>query len=136
MEAARKREKKQLQALKNELYDQQNRMQIIQSELEVISDKNSILEQEFESSINKKNRNTIEIGQIISGVNNIWSLCKVRAAKKGKRVGGKDGITFTDERDVLQVLMVTLDRAMQIIDELVKVSKEFGQDYSREKAYG
>ena len=71
-----------------------------------------MLEQEFENEINKKNRNTIEIGQIISGVNNIWNLCKVQAAKKGKRVGGKNEISMADEKDVLQVLITTLDRAM------------------------
>jgi len=136
MEETRAREKKKLLRLKNELYDQQNRMQIIQSELEVIGDKNSLLEQEFENEINKKNRNTIEMGQIVSGVNNIWNLCKNQAAKKGKRVGGNNDISMADEKDVLETLITTLDRAMQIIDELVKVNKEFGQDYSREKAYG
>lgn len=36
-----------------------------------------MIEQEFENEINKKNRNVIEIGQIISGVNNIWNVCKI-----------------------------------------------------------
>ena len=76
------------------------------------------------------------MGQIVSGVNNIWNLCKNQAAKKGKRVGGNNDISMADEKDVLETLITTLDRAMQIIDELVKVNKEFGQDYSREKAYG
>ncbi len=62
MEEARAREKNKLNELKNTLYDQQRKMQNIQSELEVISAKNSVLEQDFENEINKKNQNSKEIG--------------------------------------------------------------------------
>lgn len=55
MEEARAREKNKLNELKNTLYEQQRKMQTIQSELEVISAKNSVLEQDFENEINKKN---------------------------------------------------------------------------------
>ena len=55
MEEARAREKNKLNELKNTLYEQHRKMQTIQSELEVISAKNSVLEQDFENEINKKN---------------------------------------------------------------------------------
>ena len=53
----------------------------------------------------------MEIGQIINGVNNIWNLCKNQAAKKGKRVASKNEVLVTDEKDVLEVLLKTLDKA-------------------------
>ena len=52
-------------------------MRNIQSDLEIISGKNSILEQDFENEINKKNLNAKEIGQIINSINNIYYLCQV-----------------------------------------------------------
>lgn len=51
-------------------------MQKIQSQLEVISAKNSILEQDFENEIIKKNNDSREIGQLISSINNIFNVCK------------------------------------------------------------
>ena len=62
MEEARANEKNKLNELKNTLYEQQRKMQNIQGELEVISAKNSVLEQDFENEINKKNQNSKEIG--------------------------------------------------------------------------
>ena len=35
----------------------------------------------------------------------------------------------------MEQLTNKLDRAHQTVDELVKVHREYGQDYSREKAY-
>ena len=52
-------------------------MQTLQSELEVISTQNGILEQEFEHEITKKNKNSTEIGQVINAINNIFNLCKI-----------------------------------------------------------
>ena len=56
------------------LYDAQSKMQKTQAELEEISERNSQLEQEFETEINKKNLNSKQIGQIINSVNNIYSI--------------------------------------------------------------
>lgn len=78
MEEARSREKNKLNELKNTLYEQQRKMQSIQGELEIISGKNSILEQDFENEIYKKNNNSKEIGQIINSINNIFNICKIQ----------------------------------------------------------
>lgn len=77
MEEARSREKNKLNELKNTLYEQSRKMQSIQGELEIISGKNSILEQDFENEIYKKNNNSKEIGQIINSINNIFNICKI-----------------------------------------------------------
>ena len=50
-------------------------MQVIQADIESISQANSILEQDFEYEINKKNQNSKEIGQIINSINNIFNIC-------------------------------------------------------------
>ena len=52
-------------------------MQSIQGELEILSAKNNILEQEFGNEIMKKNNNSKEIGQIINSINNIFNICKI-----------------------------------------------------------
>ncbi len=51
-------------------------MQSLQLELEKISEKNSSLEQDFENEINRKNKNSKEIGQIINSINNIFQICR------------------------------------------------------------
>jgi exonuclease VII large subunit len=61
MEDARSNEKANLNDLKNTLYDQQ-KMQNIQNDIEMISAANSVLEQDFEYEINKKNQSSKEIG--------------------------------------------------------------------------
>jgi DNA repair ATPase RecN len=62
MEDARSNEKANLNDLKNTLYDQQRKMQNIQNDIEMISAANSVLEQDFEYEINKKNQSSKEIG--------------------------------------------------------------------------
>ena len=47
-------------------------MQLIQNDIETYSAANSILEQDFEFEINKKNQSSKEIGQIINSINNIF----------------------------------------------------------------
>lgn len=135
MEEARAREKNKLNELKNTLYDQQRKMQNIQSELEVISAKNSVLEQDFENEINKKNQNSKEIGQIINSINNIFNICKIQQAKRGKKLDKQDVRIREGDKDLVEQLQIKLDRAHQTVDELVKVYREYGQDYNREKAY-
>lgn len=46
-------------------------MQDLQQEIEDLSSQNSILEQEFENEIGKKNKTQKELGQIINSINNI-----------------------------------------------------------------
>lgn len=62
MEEARSNEKAKLNDLKNILYEQQRKMQSIQNDIEMISAANSVLEQDFEYEINKKNQSSKEIG--------------------------------------------------------------------------
>ena len=62
MENTRKHEKKNLNYLNNELYDYQRKLGNIQTGLEDLIAKNSVLDREFESEIDKKNENQKEVG--------------------------------------------------------------------------
>ena len=62
MEEARMKEKTTMNSLQDNLYEMQRKMQNLQIELEKVSEKNSALEQDFENEINKKNKNSKEIG--------------------------------------------------------------------------
>ena len=135
MEEARASEKKKLNELKNTLYEQQRKMQNIQSELEVISAKNSVLEQDFENEINKKNQNSKEIGQIINSINNIFSICKIQQEKRGKKWDKQDVKINEETKNLVEQLTLKLEKAHQTVDELVQVYDKYGQDYNRDKAY-
>lgn len=135
MEEARAREKSKLNELKATLYDQQRKMQTIQSELEVISAKNSVLEQDFENEIGKKNQNSKEIGQIINSINNIFNICQIQQAKRGKKLAKPDGKVNEETENLVEELIASLDRSHQTVDELVQVHRAYGRDYDREKAY-
>lgn len=50
----------------------------------MISELNSNLEQEFENELGKKNKNSTEVGQVISSINNIYKIVEELAKKKGK----------------------------------------------------
>lgn len=112
-------------------------MQKIQQEIEKISELNSGLEQEFESELDKKNKNSTEVGQIISSVNNIYKIVKQLAEKKGKMtvVMGeevKDDVTFEEnvasskQKSVSQsikTMQLRLDLGQEYIADLVEVFK-------------
>ena len=110
-------------------------MQTIQSELEVISAKNGILEQDFENEIMKKNNNSKEIGQIINSINNIFNICKIQQAKRQRNLDKQDVKINEDSKNLVELLVAKLDIAHRTVDELVKVYQQYGQDYSVEKAY-
>lgn len=137
MEEARAAEKKKLNELKNTLYDQQRKMQAIQSEVEQISAKNSVLEQDFENEINKKNQNSKEVGQIVNSINNILDICKAQQAKRGRKLDrqGDDKSKDEEARNRVEHLITKLERASRTVEELVRVYREYGTDYTREKAY-
>lgn len=59
-------------------------MQQIQQEIEGIAEMNSGLEQEFENELGKKNKNSTEVGQIISSINNIYRIVEELAKKRNK----------------------------------------------------
>ena len=77
--------------LQNTLYEQQRKMQSLQLELEKINEKNSSLEQDFENEINRKNKNSKEIGQIINSINNIHFICMEQMKKRGKKNARDEG---------------------------------------------
>ena len=110
-------------------------MQSIQGELEIISAKNSILEQDFENEIHTKNNNSKEIGQIINSINNIFNICKIQQAKRQRNLDKQDQRVGEDSKNLVELLTGKLDIAHRTVDELVKVYQAYGQDYSREKAY-
>ena len=88
-----------LNDLENELYEQQRKMQLIQNDIETYSAANSILEQDFEFEINKKNQSSKEIGQIINSINNIFNIC----AKQNKRIkpSGQDDRIKEDTKNIV-----------------------------------
>ena len=108
-------------------------MQDIQGELEEISAQNAELEQDFANEIDRKNKNSQEVGQIINSINNIYEICK-RHSKK--RTAKNDSVKITEEtKNLVEELIPRLETAHQTVDELVKVYQEYGRDYDREKAY-
>lgn len=123
MEEARIKEKSRLNELKATLYDKQRNMQKVQAELEIVSAKNSMLEQEFENEINKKNQNSKEIGQIINSINNIFNICQIQQAKRGKKLAKPDGKVNEETPNLIGELIGSLDKAHQTIDELVQVHR-------------
>jgi hypothetical protein len=68
--------------MKKELYDKQKMSQTLQLKIENVSEKNSELEQEFETEITKHNTDRKESGQIISAIGNIYNICVKLAADK------------------------------------------------------
>lgn len=124
MEEARSNEKAKLNDLKNVLYEQQRKMQSIQNDIEMISAANSVLEQDFEYEINKKNQSSKEIGQIINSINNIFNIC----AKQNKRIklSNQDDRIKEETKNIVQELNKKLEKAHQTADELHKVYEKFG----------
>ena len=101
----------------------------------MISAKNSVLEQDFENEIGKKNQNSKEIGQIINSINNIFNICQIQQAKRGKKLAKPDGKVNEETENLVEELIASLDRAHQTVDELVQVHRAYGRDYDRERAY-
>ena len=104
-------------------------MQNIQSELEEISSKNAVLEQDFENEILKKNQNSKEIGQIINSINNISNICKVH--NNNKRGKGKAVPVINDDvqegqKNLVEQLNKKLDGALKTVEELVQVFQVYG----------
>ena len=135
MKEAKNSEQKQLGELKSSLYEQQRNMQQIQSELEEILAANSALEQDFENEIFKKNQTSKEIGQIINSINNIFNMCQLQQAKRGKKISKEELKVSEDGKNLMPQLISKIDRAHQTVDELVKVYAEYGGDYNRDRAY-
>ena len=86
-------------------------MQNIQSELEEISAANSVLEQDFENEISKKNQTSKEIGQIINSINNIFNICQQQQAKREKKISKDEMKVNEQSSNLMPQLIGKLDRA-------------------------
>lgn len=135
MEEARAQEKDKLNQLKNTLYDQQRKMQVIQADIESISQANSVLEQDFEYEINKKNQNSKEIGQIINSINNIFNICAKQQDQRGKSLEKQNYKINEETKNLVELMNIKLDKAHMTADELHKVFEKYGNEYDRDKAY-
>ncbi len=102
MEAVKEDKRQRIQQMTATIYQKNQQMQKIQQEIESIAEVNSGLEQEFENELGKKNKNSTEVGQIISSINNIYRIVEDLAKKKNKLPQLKDlqdtYITYEDEK--------------------------------------
>jgi hypothetical protein len=56
--------------------------------------------------------------------------------KRGRKMDNKQDVKINEEtKNLVELLIPRLQLAHQTVDELVKVYKEYGQSYDREKAY-
>lgn len=108
---------------------------MIQAENEIISNKKNILEQDFEIEIQKKNQSSKEIGQIINSISNIANICKIQQANRGKKLIGVDTPINETTPNLVEELIIKLDKSYQTIEELVKVHQKYGDNYDQDKAY-
>ncbi|CDW75696.1 gtp-binding protein [Stylonychia lemnae] len=119
--------------------DLQNRFKNLKSEnqklMKRISEKNSALEQDFENEINKKNKNSKEIGQIINSINNIFTICRGQQHKRGKMKNIKLDDVNELTPNLVQVLIERLEMSSEVIEDLVEVFKIIDNNYDRDKAY-
>ena len=114
-------------------------MQELQSEIEFLSSQNSILEQEFENEIGKKNKNSKELGQIINSINNINYICNEQQMRTRKKVKNPENEKQLNEDTpkLIEELSKKLEFSETVVQELVEVYKEYAlpYDYNQEKAY-
>lgn len=68
------------------LYNKSREMQELQKQIEDFQAKNSLLEQDFENELNKKNSNNKQVGQIIHSINNIYRSSCVYNEIKNKKI--------------------------------------------------
>ena len=94
-----------------------------------ISEKNSALEQDFENEINKKNKNSKEIGQIINAINNIYGVCRYQQFKKGKLKNYQAPDVNEETPDLVKNLIGRLETSMEVIEDLVEVFKIIDNQY-------
>ena len=111
-------------------------MQSLQLELEKINEKNSSLEQDFENEINRKNKNSKEIGQIINSINNIYGICRDQLVKRNKLKSAKPDIEVKEDTpNLVQELINRLESAAETIEDLKSVLDAVQIDFDRDKAY-
>ena len=133
------------------LYQKNQQMQQIQQEIEGIAEMNSGLEQEFENELGKKNKNSTEVGQIISSINNIYRIVEELAKKRNKYSQLKDFfdsyISYEDENAVqvaaksgnnqkkmtnIQQMIKKLDLGYEYISDLVVVYEQLKKNKKKQ----
>lgn len=125
-------------------------MQQIQQEIENIGELNSGLEQEFENELGKKNKNSTEVGQIISSINNIYRIVEELAKKRNKYSQLKElydtYITYEDENTTqvsvkpaagskmpnIQQMIKKLDLGYEYISDLVVVNEQLKKNKKKQ----
>jgi hypothetical protein len=111
-------------------------MQSLQLELERINEKNSSLEQDFENEINRKNKNSKEIGQIINSINNIYGICREQLKKRNKLKTAKENNDVKEDTpNLVGELILRLESAAETIEDLKSVLDSVQIDFDRDKAY-
>ena len=123
------KEKTTMNSLQDNLYEMQRKMQNLQSELEKVSEKNSALEQDFENEINKKNKNSKEIGQIINSINNIYSICRNQQLKRNRLKNMKVEDVTEKTENLVPTLINHLEQSSEVIQDLVEVFKIIDNNY-------
>ena len=112
---------------------------------------NSGLEQEFENELGKKNKNSTEVGQIISSINNIYRIVEELAKKRNKYSQLKDFfdsyISYEDENAVqvaaktgnnqkkmtnIQQMIKKLDLGYEYISDLVVVYEQLKKNKKKQ----
>ena len=123
------KEKTTMNSLQDNLYEMQRKMQNLQIELEKVSEKNSALEQDFENEINKKNKNSKEIGQIINSINNIYSICRNQQLKRNRLKNMKVEDVTEKTENLVPTLINHLEQSSEVIQDLVEVFKIIDNNY-------
>ena len=100
-----------------------------------MSEKNSALEQDFENEINKKNKNSKEIGQIINAINNIFAICRAQQQKRGKLKNLKVEDVTERTENLVPTLIAHLEMSSEVVEDLVEVFKILDSPFDQDKAY-
>lgn len=132
MEAIRENKRQRIQQMTATLYQKNQQMQQIQQEIESIAEMNSGLEQEFENELGKKNKNSTEVGQIISSINNIYRIVEELAKKRNKQSQLREledtYITYEDENTAQVAVKPTNNSKMPNIQQMIK-KLDLGYEY-------
>ena len=95
------------------------------------------MEQDFEKGIQHHNSRQRELGQIINSTNNISRICEAQLEKRRRKTNRQVQEFQISETtpNLVDELIVKMEKIVLTVDELNKVHKVFGNNYSREKAY-
>ncbi len=72
------------------------------------------------NEITKKNENWKEIGQIISSINNVYSICCSQDNRKGQKKNMLNDVTEKTP-EIIAELVKRLERSSEVIEDLVAI---------------